>query len=122
MAAIAPMHTAGTAGTPIPPAATDNTGVSHKNIPVKSAGRMGPILCDGAAINAGMSATDLDMDDDGWSNAVERQKGTNPFVADTDGDTVNDSTDFSLLMKMGLVYRRTGHQSSHTPPPKTCWS
>lgn len=54
-------------------------------------------LRDGAAINAGMSATNLDMDDDGWSNTLERQKGTNPFVADTDGDTVSDGTDFFPL-------------------------
>ena len=50
-------------------------------------------LRDGAAVNANMSPTDLDMDDDGVVNIVERQKGTNPFVADTDGDTVGDSTD-----------------------------
>jgi hypothetical protein len=40
-----------------------------------------------------MSATDPDMDDDGVLNGAERAQGTDPFNADTDGDTVNDGDD-----------------------------
>jgi hypothetical protein len=35
----------------------------------------------------------MDMDGDGVSNPVERQRGTDPFLADTDGDAVNDGAD-----------------------------
>jgi hypothetical protein len=33
------------------------------------------------------------MDGDGLTNVVERQIGTDPFKADTDGDGVNDGVD-----------------------------
>ena len=48
---------------------------------------------DGAALKAGISATNADMDGDGASNAVEASKGTDPFITDTDGDGVADGTD-----------------------------
>ena len=41
----------------------------------------------------GISATDLDMDDDTVSNLVELQQGTDPFLADTDGDGRSDGLD-----------------------------
>jgi len=50
-------------------------------------------ISDGAAVNAGMSATNLDMDADGLSNALELQQGTDPFRADTDGDGTADAAD-----------------------------
>jgi alpha-tubulin suppressor-like RCC1 family protein len=50
-------------------------------------------ILDGAAIAAGLSATNLDMDGDGVPNAVERAQGTDPFRADTDGDGVADGVD-----------------------------
>jgi alpha-tubulin suppressor-like RCC1 family protein len=50
-------------------------------------------ILDGAAIAAGISATNLDMDGDGVPNAVERTNGTDPFRADTDGDGVADGVD-----------------------------
>jgi hypothetical protein len=33
------------------------------------------------------------MDGDGVTNALERQRGTDPFRVDTDGDSVNDNAD-----------------------------
>jgi len=41
----------------------------------------------------GISATDLDMDDDTVSTLVELQQGTDPFLADTDGDGRSDGLD-----------------------------
>jgi alpha-tubulin suppressor-like RCC1 family protein len=48
---------------------------------------------DGAALRAGISATNPDMDGDGALNTVEAAQGTDPFVADTDGDGVPDGVD-----------------------------
>ncbi len=50
-------------------------------------------LDDGAALAAGLSATNGDLDGDGVLNADEIARGTDPFRADTDGDGVNDGAD-----------------------------
>lgn len=49
-------------------------------------------ITDGAAIRMGISATNPDMDGDGLTNGQERhQYRTDPFRADTDGDTCLDN-------------------------------
>ncbi len=50
-------------------------------------------LLDGAAVDAGISPTGLDIDGDGVLNADEIARGTDPFNRDTDGDGTNDGSD-----------------------------
>ncbi len=50
-------------------------------------------ILDGAAVGAGMSATNTDFDGDGVSNIQEILQGTDPFSVDTDGDGVSDGSD-----------------------------
>ena len=54
-------------------------------------------ILDSVAIVLGISSSDPDPDGDGLVNSAERLRGTNPYRADTDGDSVNDYADLFPL-------------------------
>ena len=70
---------------------------------------------DGAALRAGLSATNADMDGDGVSNCDEATMGTDPFVPDTDGDGVGDATD-CFPLDAGRWQCPVADPNDHTPP------
>jgi alpha-tubulin suppressor-like RCC1 family protein len=75
-------------------------------------------VLDGAAVNSGLSPTNLDMDADGVSNAVEVGRGTDPFLADTDGDGANDLSD-CFPMDPSRWQCPASDPNDHTPPAIT---
>lgn len=65
-------------------------------------------------MSAGPIALGLDSDDDGLNARFERQIGTHPDVADTDGDGLTDSLEHFFGPKTEL-HHLTGWQSSLNP-------
>lgn len=57
----------------------------------------------------GSLAPGADADGDGWTNLQEFQNGTNPLVADTDGDGVRDSIDNAPLNATKATVRHVLH-------------
>jgi len=70
---------------------------------------------DGAALSAGLSATNTDMDGDGVTNTVEVSRGTDPFNPDTDGDGVPDGVD-CFPLDPSRWQCPAPNPNDHTPP------
>jgi hypothetical protein len=75
-------------------------------------------VLDGHDDATGADGLDPDSDDDGVPNWVEQQNGTDPFNADTDGDSVNDANDaFPLDPTRSMA--PSSNPSDTTPPVVT---
>lgn len=56
--------------------------------------------------------SNVDQDNDGITDAIEKTYGTNPYTADTDGDGVNDKADQTPVVSEKLI-----EESSTVPLP-----
>ena len=69
-------------------------------------------------MTSGLSAANPDVDGDGVPNWIERVNGTDPFRADSDGDSVNDANDaFPLDPTRSMA--PSSNPSDTTPPVVT---
>ena len=99
---------------------SDGDGLTNaEELALGTSGRLadtnGDGIPDGAALKAGLSATNTDMDSDGVSNADEAARGTDPFRADTDGDGVNDAAD-CFPLDPARWQCPAADPNDHTPP------